>query len=208
MHKTMYTHWNNPTPWIERLLWLAGVGMLGFAGFMLFQGKVYQLYLNSQFEDALDSQQLAAATHTSESLKAASERARAAVRPYIGRLDIPRLDLSVMVLDGVDNSTLLVGLGHIPGTAMPGTSGNAGIAGHRDTFFRPLADIRKADDITVKTLDGDYHYVVDTIRVVDPADIEVLGDSGQPTLTLVTCYPFGLIGHAPKRFVVQASLRP
>jgi sortase A len=121
-------------------------------------------------------------------------------------VDIPRLDLSVMLLDGVDDSVLRFGLGHIPGTSQPGQPGNIGIAGHRDTFFRGLARIRKDDEITVKTLQGDYRYVVDTIQIVNPDDVGVLDDFGRPMLTLVTCYPFYRIGPAPRRFIVQASL--
>jgi sortase A len=173
---------------------------------MLFEGKIYQFYLKSQFEDALNEQQLAAVRHTPEFLKSASAIARSAPEPYLGRVDIPRLDLSVMLLDGVDDSALRFGLGHIPGTAMPGKAGNIGIAGHRDTFFRGLAKIRKDDEITVKTLDGEYRYIVDTIRIVNPGDVGVLDNSGGPMLTLVTCYPFYLVGPAPKRFIVQASL--
>jgi sortase A len=192
---------------LERLLWFTAVGLLAFSAFMIFGGKIYQFYLKSQFQDSLNEQQLRAAQHTPEFLKFAAAIARAAPEPYLGRVDIPRLDLSVMLLDGVDDTALRFGLGHIPGTALPGQSGNIGIAGHRDTFFRSLAGIRMNDEITVKTLDGDYRYSVDTIRIVDPEDIEVLENSDYPMLTLVTCYPFNLVGPAPKRFVVQASLQ-
>jgi len=196
------THWR----WMERLLWLGAAGLLGFSVFMLLEGKIYEFYLKSQFEDALNEQQLKAAQHTSELLSSASVIARSAPEPYLGRVDIPRLDLSVMLLDGVDDGALRFGLGHIPGTAMPGEVGNIGIAGHRDTFFRGLSGIRKDDEIRVKTLQGDYRYVVDTIRIVNPDDVGVLDDIGRPTLTLVTCYPFYSIGPAPQRFIVQASL--
>jgi len=196
------THWR----WIERLLWVAAASLLGFSAFMLFEGKIYEFYLKSQFQDALNEQQLKAVQRTSEFLESASAIARSAPEPYLGRVDIPRLDLSVMLLDGVDDSALRFGLGHIPGTALPGQPGNIGIAGHRDTFFRGLAGIRKDDEITVKTLEGDYRYVVDTIRIVNPDDVGVLDDTGRPTLTLVTCYPFYRIGPAPRRFIVQASL--
>jgi sortase A len=174
---------------------------------MLLEGKMYQMYLKSQFQEQLNERELKQAQHSAELLKSVSAIARAAPEPYLGRLDIPRLDLSVMLLDGVDDATLRLGPGHIPGTALPGQAGNSGIAGHRDTFFRGLESIQEDDEITLKTLDGEYHYRVDTIRVVDPADVEVLQDSGTPLLTLVTCYPFRLIGPAPKRFVVQASLK-
>jgi LPXTG-site transpeptidase (sortase) family protein len=203
----MSRHGKKPSNWFERLLWVAAVSMLGFSIFMWFEGRIYQFYLNSQFEDALDAQQLAGAQHTPEALEAAAARARVAMQPYLGRLDIPRLDLSVMLLDGADYHTLLLGIGHIPGTALPGQPGNAGIAGHRDTFFRGLAGIRENDDITVKTFDGEFHYVVDAIRIVAPEDVSVLAHSDQPMLTLVTCYPFGIFGPAPNRFIVHASLK-
>jgi sortase A len=168
---------------------------------------VYQFYLNWKFEDALDAQQLLTdGRQRTRSLGTASVSARTALWPYLGRMDIPRLDISIMLLDGVDNQTLRRGIGHIPGTALPGQHGNAGVAGHRDTFFRGLSRIRKDDQITVQTLDGEYRYIVDSIRIVDPEDIEVLNDLGHPVLTLVTCYPFYLVGPAPKRFVVHASL--
>jgi sortase A len=128
-------------------------------------------------------------------------------REYLGRLEIPRLDMFIMVLSGIDSGTLIRGIGHIPGTALPGKPGNIGIAGHRDTFFRRLADIRNNDEIILRVLDKEYQYVVESIRVVDPDAVNVLFDFGHPVLTLVTCYPFRLVGPAPKRFVVQAILK-
>jgi sortase A len=199
---SVFTHWQ----WLECLLWLAAAGLLGFSAFMLLEGRIYEVYLRSQFEDALSEQQLRAPHRTPEILKSISAIARSAPEPYLGRLDISRLDLSVMLLDGIDDSALRFGVGHIPGTALPGQPGNLGIAGHRDTFFRGLARIRQDDEITVKTLNEEYRYIVDAIRIVNPEDVEVLEDSGRPMLTLVTCYPFYSLGPAPRRFVVQASL--
>jgi sortase A len=111
-----------------------------------------------------------------------------------------------MILDGVDNRTLRLGIGHIPGTALPGEPGNTGIAGHRDTFFRALGGIHNGDQITVETLGGEYQYVVYSVIVVDPNNLGVLEDTGQPTLTLVTCYPFNLVGPSSRRLIVRASL--
>jgi sortase A len=112
--------------------------------------------------------------------------------------------LSVILLDGVDSRTLRRGIGHIPGTSLPGEPGNTGIAGHRDTFFRSLVRIQATDQIIVSTLDGRYVYEVRSVQIVLPEDTDVLRDSEQEVLTLVTCYPFYFIGPAPKRFVVQA----
>ena len=124
----------------------------------------------------------------------------------IGRLDIPTIDLSVLVLEGTDELTLNRAVGRIEGTAMPGEAGNLGIAGHRDGFFRGLKNLSKDDRVTLTTLSGVYQYRVDDIQVVKPNDLHVLKRSSFPTLTLVTCYPFYYLGDAPKRFIVKARL--
>jgi len=122
----------------------------------------------------------------------------------IGRLDIPRLKLSVMVREGADEGTLRRAVGHIPGTALPGEAGNVGVAGHRDTFFRPLKDVRIKDQIQFSTLKGNFRYKVESLRVVEPDNIGVLAPSGENVLTMVTCYPFYYVGPAPKRWIVRA----
>jgi sortase A len=125
--------------------------------------------------------------------------------PMKARLQIPRLRLTTMVEEGVSQSILRRSAGHIPGTALPGRPGNVGVAAHRDTQFRSLSGIRKRDRILLSTLDGDYKYEVVSTNIVSPEDVTVLAPSiGQNTLTLVTCYPFYFVGHAPKRFIVRA----
>jgi sortase A len=128
-----------------------------------------------------------------------------AKRSVIGRLEIPRLNLAVMVREGADEGTLSRAVGHIPGTALPGNIGNVGLAGHRDTFFRALRNIRADDTIDLETTAGTYRYVVKSTRIVTPRDVSVLEASGGETLTLVTCYPFYYVGSAPKRFIVHAQ---
>lgn len=122
----------------------------------------------------------------------------------LSRLEIPRIDLSVMVGDGVAPRALRLGAGHVPGTAYPNEVGNVGIAAHRDTFFRALRGIRRSDQIKLTTLEGSYEYIVDWTAVVEPTDRAVLAASAESVLTLVTCYPFNYIGAAPKRFIVRA----
>jgi sortase A len=126
----------------------------------------------------------------------------------VGRLEIARLGVSVMVVEGVDASDLKRAVGHIPGTALPWESGNVGLAGHRDTFFRPLRSIQRDDTITVSTLHGAYRYRVVSTNVVRPEAIQVLYPTGRASLTLVTCFPFDYIGWAPKRFIVRAEREP
>lgn len=131
--------------------------------------------------------------------------------PYSGHaiavLRIPKLSLEVPVLDGIDAITLNRGVGRIQGTALPGQNGNIAIAGHRDGFFRGLKDIHTGDRIELRTAERTDIYVVDRTVIVDPNDVSVLENGTVPALTLVTCYPFHYIGPAPRRFVVEASLK-
>jgi sortase A len=122
----------------------------------------------------------------------------------IGLLEIPRLGVSVILLEGTDDETLRFGVGHIKQTALPGETGNVGVAGHRDTFFRALRNTRKGDEIRIMTLKGYFEYRVQSMEIVNPRDTWVLNASSSPSLTLVTCYPFYFIGSAPKRFIVQS----
>jgi sortase A len=127
------------------------------------------------------------------------------VGTVIGRMEIVRLGLSVMVVEGDNREILRKAVGHVPTSALPGDSGNVVLAGHRDTFFRSLRNIRKDDEITLTTPDGVYHYQVGGTEEVGPKDVQVLKASDRPTLTLITCYPFEFVGPAPERFVVEAS---
>jgi sortase A len=243
---------------IRVLLFLVGIGALGFYAYVTFDARIYEAYENWAFEQRLNGVQPtvwaflhdeaaqlfggneptrqgkpesggdAGAGQKSPSAPstppqpepeqsaenhgtappAAEPREQTQKPPQpaslIGRIMIPRLNIRAVVQEGVDDKTLRRAVGHVPGTALPGEAGNVGLAAHRDTFFRPLRHVRKNDRITLETLDGDYDYVVDSIRIVTPKDVEVLAPSKNPVLTLVTCYPFYYVGHAPKRFIVRA----
>jgi sortase A len=126
----------------------------------------------------------------------------------LGELEIPRLHLSVMVFEGDDTGILKIGAGHIPGTSLSPGKGNVGIAAHRDTFFRPLRAIHKNDVIAWRTPARNVRFAVTRTEIVRPSDISVLSQAPGRDLTLVTCYPFSYIGHAPKRFIVYAQRLP
>lgn len=121
-------------------------------------------------------------------------------------LSVPRLRLRAPMFEGTDDVTLDRGVGRISGTALPGEVGNIGVAGHRDGFFRLLKDIQVGDTIELATSSGIATYRVKQLKIVDPHDIDVLKSTSDRTLTLVTCYPFYFSGHAPNRFIVEASL--
>ena len=127
------------------------------------------------------------------------------IPPPLGVLEIPSLQLSVPVLEGTDDLTLDRAVGHILGTAPLGGSGNIGVAGHRDGFFRGLKDIHVGDAIELHSRGGTSRYLVDGIQIVPPTDVSVLNAGDKPSLTLVTCYPFYFVGSAPLRYIVHAT---
>jgi len=124
----------------------------------------------------------------------------------VAKLIIPRLETQLFVMEGDGDSELRRGPGHLADSARPGNRGNCIIAGHRDTHFRPLKDIRTGDDILVQTDDGQFLYRVNKTSVVSPSDTRALQPTRSAVLNLITCYPFYYVGSAPKRFVVEARL--
>jgi sortase A len=181
--------------WSQRLLFITGVLALGFVGFTLIDARLYQASAKRSLESQIQLEKQPHELQPKPAIKAGD---------VLGRLDVPRLGLSVAVLQGTSSRMLRLGTGHIEGTPLPGEAGNSGIAGHRDTFFRGLENIRKNDEIQFQTATGLSHYTVDWVKVVAPDDLSVLAPSTESALTLVTCYPFYFVGPAPKRFVVRA----
>jgi LPXTG-site transpeptidase (sortase) family protein len=122
----------------------------------------------------------------------------------IGELRVPRLGLNAVFVQGDSPRILRHAVGHISETALPGEPGNVVLTAHRDSFFRPLRNIRQGDTIEIQTPESEFAYQVDWTEVVSPSDVEVLQPSTENTLTLVTCFPFYYVGPAPKRFIVRA----
>jgi sortase A len=189
------THMQRLLLWSQRLLFIAGILALGYVGFSLLDTRLYQASAKRSLEDQI---QLEKEPHEIQP--------KPAIKPgdVLGRLDIPRLGLSVVVLQGTSSRMLRRGTGHIASTPLPWEAGNSGIAGHRDTFFRSLKDIRKNDEIQFQTSTELFRFAVDWAKVVAPDDLSVLAPSTESSLTLLTCYPFYFVGPAPSRFVVRA----
>jgi sortase A len=186
--------------WAQYVLIACAVLLLGYCAYALGDSWVYQ---RRQSRD-LDLLRAASFDLPRAESSAANAVRAAAMRGLIGRLEIPRLLLSVVVVEGTSRTNLRRVVGHIPGTALPGQPGNVGLAGHRDSFFRPLKDLRVKDEIRFSTPAGDFNYEVESLRVVDPDDVGVLAPSEGNVLTMVTCYPFYFVGPAPKRWIVRA----
>jgi sortase A len=197
--------------WLRLALYVISAGCLGFSVWYMLGGRLEQEALKSRFERTLSGlppEDVAAGDkdETAQSSGVDPEGPDFAEGEMFGRLDIPRIGLDVVVLNGVAESSLRRGAGHIPGTAVPGVAGNVGIAAHRDTFFRPLRDIRKGDLIQLATLHGQESYRVVWMAVVKPSFVQALNPTPKRSLTLVTCFPFDYVGRAPKRLIVRAEL--
>lgn len=217
-HRNRSTRANPFLRWSRNLSLVVGVLLLGYCGYVLLDARLYEADQNRRFQQALegpapsndDPQRIQPASlPPAEVNKSSTRREGPGIvgggDSALGRIEISAIGLETMIMEGTDAKTLRRAVGHIPGTPLPGQRGNIVIAGHRDTFFRPLRNIHQDDEITLTTLAGSYRYRVDSIKVVEPDDTAVLDNSDAETLTLVTCYPFYFVGPAPKRFVVRAQ---
>ena len=179
--------------WIERLLIAVGVWALAWVWIESLEAESFRRRL-----EASTPLEIAGGNRTPDVVH------RSAV---VGRLEIPRLEISHVVAEGDSDAILDAAIGHLPETPLPWEPGNSVLAGHRDGVFRPLKDVRIGDALRMTTPAGDLDYVITETLIVRPQDTWVLEPSGRRTLTLVTCYPFSYFGAAPYRFVVRAEPR-
>ncbi|MBZ5502000.1 MAG: class D sortase [Acidobacteriia bacterium] len=173
------------------VLLLIGLAAVGYAAYVIEYARTYQAVQ----ERILEAAPASVAPRIAEPPAEGST---------LGRLQIPRLGLRVIVVQGDSPQILKRAVGHLPETTLPGEDGNAALAGHRDTLFRPLRGVRAGDAITFETPSRVVRYQVEWTQVVAPTSIEVLRSSGAHELTLITCFPFDFVGSAPNRFIVRA----
>jgi sortase A len=190
---------------LSKILAVVGLLALGYSAVMFVKAHLYQARETKRFTEKARIETNSAGTNSPSATAQQGKPTSPASGEVFGKLTIPRLGLSLIVLEGAGKGELMRGPGHIPGTSLPGDGGNVGIAGHRDTFFRPLRFIRAGDEINLISDAEEYRYHVVSTEVVEPGDVRVLYPTGQETLTLVTCYPFNFLGAAPKRFIIQAT---
>jgi sortase A len=179
--------------WIAWTLIAGGLISLGNVGFDAARATVYQRQYQSALRDATQAQ------------PSFATRAAPPLGDPIGWLEIPRIGLSAAVVHGDTDAILETAIGHLPETPLPWSGGNSALAGHRDTFFRPLRDIRLDDVVRLNTPHGNLEYRVREAFIADPEDVWVLDSTPAATLTLITCYPFHYVGNAPRRFIVRAE---
>jgi sortase A len=177
--------------YMERLLWTCGLLCIGYCILLGVQARGTQR-LAERIGEPLPAENVAPVGLAKDDV--------------IGRIEIPALALSAPITGDYDGNSLRKGVGHIPGTAVPGGLGTVGLAGHRDSFFRPLRRIAAKMEVRLIDKTGIYHYVVDSTEIVSPDKVEVLNIVARPELTLITCFPFDYVGAAPERFIVHAHL--
>jgi sortase A len=197
----------------EKLAWAVGIALLAVWGIARLAGHVGARRELGRFEAARASARLPEdrpdlTLWSPGRVRAWEESLKREGPAPLAVLKISKIDLTVPVLEGTDDWTLNRAVGHIEETARPGEKGNCGIAGHRDGFFRGLKDVAIGDAMELTTLTGSESYRIETIRVVGPDEVSVLEPTPEPSITLVTCYPFYFVGSAPQRYIVQAAKSP
>ncbi|MBS1875991.1 MAG: class D sortase [Acidobacteria bacterium] len=195
--------------WLRRA-WIAlaalGVGALSYSVWFQVSGRIFEGRAAQAFDERMRlSLPSPAAPEKWDTPGTGGDRKSEYSDGVIGRLEIPRIGVSVMVVEGVTDGDLRRAAGHVPGTALPDAPGNVAIAAHRDTFFRPLRFVRRDDVVILRTPRRSYRYRVVSTKVVRPEDVEVLYPASRDRLTLITCYPFDWFGAAPERFIVRAE---
>jgi sortase A len=201
---------------LEAVLWTIAVVALGWFAYVQADAYFFQQdenrRMNALLRRSAESVALAEKVAAPPTTEAAPDGGMAAPTTVahilrgdlVARIDIPRLKVSEAVIEGDDTDTLRHAVGHIPGTALPGEPGNIGLAGHRDSFFRKIGQLKDGDTLILETAHGTFSYHVTKRAIVAPSDTSVLNSTNEPALTLVTCYPFRYIGPAPKRYVITA----
>lgn len=200
---------------LERVLLGAGLALMAFAAVWYASGRIHSRMSVTRFqsENQLRRQGGTFSTQPVDTSLWSEKRIHEYEAVLAENFDEPlavlridRIHLEVPVFNGTDDRILNRGVGRITGTARVGDSGNIGIAGHRDGFFRGLKDIDVGDRVELETSDEVQTYIIDSITIVSPNDVSVLRNEDKSALTLVTCYPFYFIGNAPQRYIVHASL--
>jgi sortase A len=194
--------------WLERGMLAVGVGLAAWCAAVLVEARFHNAAALHDAGQLVVTQTAVPVLpgDSGEARRAAPSTPAPAAGTLLGRIEAPTVHMSASLLEGSDDATLSRGAGHIEDTPFPGQPGNIGVAGHRDTVFRPLRNIKVGDPLTLTAGGHTYRYRIGKTLIVGPDDVYVLDPTTEPTLTLVTCYPFEFIGHAPKRFIVQATL--
>ena len=199
---------------VGRVILIAGILVLLFIPYLLWGTGLItaraQSDLRQEFAAARrthhETAPLRSAAATTVPPIVAPSTAAPAVGSPVGVISIPKIALSMVVVEGTGTDQLRSGPGHYTGTPLPGEAGNVAIAGHRTTYLHPFYDLNElvpGDAIDILTVQGLFIYHVVNSQTVSPSDVDVVAASASPMLTLTTCTPRY---SASQRLVVQADL--
>jgi sortase A len=202
----------NPVPQPSRIV--GGKVLAGLAPILMLEGIMllgYVAYLKADelFYQRTEIVKLRSSPIVNREQRLANDllRPRPVIGDVLGELQVPRIGLKAIVVEGDSSKLLRRAVGHVPDTALPGQSGNIALAGHRDSLFRPLRLIRQGDLVIFGVKDQRFQYEVQSTEIVSPENVAVLQPTLAHELTLITCFPFGYVGAAPNRFIVHAHER-
>lgn len=170
---------------------------MGYAGWHLYQASEVKAELIKQ-------EQPSQSDRKNEPIKLYHQLP--AIDTHIGNLEIPRIKATLPIIQGANEDELEKGVGHVYNTALPGESDTVVLAGHRDTVFKRLGEVKIGDLLIVKTSVGTFIYKVTGAKIVSKDDQSIHSTYPDPHLVVSTCYPFGYIGPAPQRYLLMADL--
>jgi sortase A len=183
---------------ISSAMIVAGFAALAYVGYVIVNARHFQQTEAAKFSMPQKAEAM-------WSVPKVGQRLPVADGDVLGMIKIPSIGVRAVIVQGDSSALLRRAVGHVPGTPLPGEPGNVALAAHRDTIFRPLRNIKAGDRIDLITASGVIQYRVRSTEIVRPSDTGVLSSHGRNELTLVTCYPFYYVGHAPDRFIVRAG---
>lgn len=184
--------------WMGNLFILVGLSFLAFFGYQLFDQNQNQSVTIAEAEAALEEQRI----EDGEAFDVFSFQPE--TYEAFGILHIPKLDRSIVIVEGTDPDALDKGVGHVSSTVFPGQEEQIVLAGHRDTVFRNFEELEIGDTFIVEMPYGEYRYEIHDTEIVDAEDTSVIRKMGEEVLVVSTCYPFNMLGSAPQRFVFYA----
>ncbi len=180
------------------VLLITSISIISFASYQIYISHIKVKESLELWDNAVD--------HTNKSIET-TKISKNEPNNIIGKLTINSIKLELPIIEGIDESSLEKGVVHYSESFFPGEKGNCLILGHRDTVFMPLKDIKVGDEININTASEKFTYFVDEVKVIEPDDNIILKKYDEPTLSLLTCYPFYYVGNAPQRFLVIAKIK-
>lgn len=173
-----------------------GIGLISWSGWQYFDGKQQEEKATKEAFELIEK----AKTDPIEKKDFAPNFGDAA-----GMLVIDKIEANLPIVEGTSEDDLKKGIGHYEGTSYPLDDDQIVLSGHRDTVFTRIGELEIGDVLTVQMPYGEFDYEIVSTKIVDADDRTIIVPHDEEVLTVSTCYPFGYIGHAPDRYIIDAK---